>query len=323
MVTASARANIALVKYWGKRDTALNIPAAGSLSLTLQALETKTSVTLGQEKDQLRLDGRPASEKATARITRFLDLLRNQTGRREHALVVSENNFPTAAGLASSASAFAALSKASCAAFEIEMSDRALSVLARQGSGSAARSIFGGFCRMHAGQLEDGTDAYAEAFEGSQIQLSAVIACTDAEEKEVGSTEGMERTKETSPYHDSWLKQVDLDLEQASEALRSGDMEQLSAVVEGSCLSMHANAMAARPGLIYFKPVTLWAIERVRSLRKAGVPVCFSIDAGPHLVAFCPLEAQSRVATELGQHPDVRQVLKSEPGDGAKIEGDA
>lgn len=320
MAIASARANIALVKYWGKRDAALNLPAAGSLSLTLDALETRTEVVLGGEADVLFLDAQPAGARASARVGRFLDRVRALSGRSERARVESANNFPTAAGLASSASAFAALAKAACDAYELEADGKLLSILARQGSGSAARSVFGGFARMNAGTAADGSEDFAEAFEGSQVDLSAVIAVADEGEKEVGSTDGMELTRETSPYHQAWIELVDRDLASASSALRSGDFERLAEVVEGSCLAMHANAMAARPGIVYFKGATLWAIEQVRRLRRAGTPVCFTIDAGPHLVAFTPPEHVEAVAEVLEQHPEVKRVIRSGAGAGARAE---
>lgn len=322
MAVSSARANIALVKYWGKRESRLNLPAAGSLSLTLHALKTRTEVVLvDAPEDSLWLDGAPADAKATGRVSRFLDRVRSLAGRGERARVESFNTFPTAAGLASSASAFAALAHAASTAYGLVLDGRSLSSLARQGSGSAARSIFGGFVRMHAGVRDDGQDAFAEPLEGSVIELAAAIAIAGGtKEKEVGSTDGMEHTRRTSPYHASWLAQVERDLDACERALRSGDFEQLAEVVEGSCLAMHANAMAARPGLVYLRGSTLWALERVRALRASGVPTCFTIDAGPHVVAFTPPEYLSAVADALAAHPEIERVLTSPAGEGARAE---
>src|SRR5690625_4510316 len=160
--TAMAHPNIALIKYWGKRHHALNLPATGSYSLTLAPISTKTSVTWQQERDTLWLNGTETHGRPLERIEKFLDLLRKDHPHLGHAKVESANDFPTAAGLASSASAFAALALAATAAAEILRDDRALSILARRGSGSAARSIFGGFVRMNPGIQEDGSDAFAE-----------------------------------------------------------------------------------------------------------------------------------------------------------------
>jgi diphosphomevalonate decarboxylase len=320
---AVACANIALVKYWGKGDPAENTPAAGSLSLTLAALTTRTSVTLapGAEADALVLDGVEEQGKARARVSRFLDLVRAAAGRAERAHVVSHNDFPTAAGLASSASAFAALAVAASAAYGLDLSPRALSILARRGSGSAARSIFGGFARMHAGRPGHPEEAFAEPLAGVSLRLSAAVCVAAAKAKKVGSTDGMEHTRLTSPYHAAWLDTVQRDLGTAEAALRAGDLEALALVVEGNCLAMHADAMAARPGVIYLGPSTLWAIERVRALRAAGTPVFFTIDAGPHLVAFTPPEHLARVADALREHDAVANVLTSESGEGARLVG--
>lgn len=313
VVTARACANIALVKYWGKRDRKLNLPAAGSLSITLDALRTETSIQLADiAADRVVLDGVEVSGRPRDRVCAHLDLVRKTGARR--AIVTSRSSFPAAAGLASSASGFAALSVAANAAYETGLDATQLSVLARRGSGSAARSIFGGFVRMDAGTRPDGLDAHAIPLHGVDLELVAAIAVVDAPKKDVSSTEGMDRTTATSPYHESWIAQVDLDIADAQAALRAADMDALPQVVEGSCLAMHADAMAARPGVIYFKAATLWAIDRVRELRSTGVPVMFTIDAGPHLVALTTPDHLDVVATALAEHPDVARVIRSVAG---------
>lgn len=321
MVLASARANIALVKYWGKRDLALNLPAAGSLSLTLDALRTETKVELieGSE-DRFFLDGQQQNGKAQKRVSDFVSLLRKRAGRKEAVRVDSSNNFPTAAGLASSASAFAALSVAASQAFELQLSPEELSIYARIGSGSAARSIFGGYALMSAGEKADGSDAFAKALPEIDLPLSAAICLAGEGQKHVGSTEGMERTRTTSPYYQAWIEQVHKDLAFAQEALRQKDISALAEIVEGNCLAMHANAMSARPGIIYFKAVTLWAIEQVRQMRSEGIPVFFTIDAGPHVVAFCAPEVLEKVSSRLSEHPEVSRVVTSQMGGPAQVE---
>jgi diphosphomevalonate decarboxylase len=315
---ATACANLALVKYWGKRDLALNLPAAGSLSLTLDALRTWTEVEPDPSlaDDVLELDGRAAGGRPLDRIRRHLDRLRPPDAPR--ARVRSVNAFPAAAGLASSASGFAALTVAGAAAYGLEADAGALSALARQGSGSACRSLFDGFARWDVGVAADGHDSRARPVE-SRVELAAAVMVVDAGEKAIGSTEGMERTRATSPYHDAWIALVERDLEAAVTALADGDLERLTEVVEGSCLAMHANAMAARPGILYWKGATLWGIERVRALRAEGVPVMFTIDAGPHVVAFTVPAELERVATALEAHPEVARVVRSSAGRGAHL----
>lgn len=324
MPVATAAANIALVKYWGKRENRLNLPARGSLSLTLDALRTYTEVVRDEslEADTLTIDGEVKTGRAVERITELLDLLRAEAPpelRKIRARVVSKTTFPVAAGLASSASGFAALTVAGSAAYDLQHNAVELSALARRGSGSAARSLFGGFVRMEAGRLLDGSDAAAHPVEGVPVELAAAVTIVNSGEKDVGSTDGMEKTRQTSPYHRAWLDQVVKDLHAAEAALKKGDLATLAGIVEGNCLAMHADAMAARPGIIYFKAATLWAIDRVRALRKGGLPVMFTVDAGPHVVAFTPPAHVDEVARELGQHPDIKRVITSRAGEGAKL----
>jgi diphosphomevalonate decarboxylase len=321
---ATACANIALVKYWGKREGKLNLPAAGSVSLTLDALRTWTSVSLSPEhrQDVMTIDDQAVSEAVLARTSRFVDLIRDLAGSKTRVSIRSKSNFPTAAGLASSASGFAALAVAVSDAFGLSLDGQALSILARRGSGSAARSIFGGFVRMHAGERADGTDAFATPIPGLSIPMAAVVApAAKAGPKAIGSTEGMEQTRMTSPYYDAWIAQVDIDIEESLSSLEARDWDRIAQVVEGSCLAMHANAMAARPGIVYFQGSTLLAMNVVRSLRHAGVPVCFTVDAGPHLVAFTEPDYQDRVANALSQVPGVGDVIKSSSGEGAHLVG--
>jgi len=322
VVTALANANIALIKYWGKKDPALNLPAAGSLSLVLDALQTTTQVSfIDGPQDELILDGRPTTGKAFARMVRFVDLVRAQSGQNQRVRMVSANEFPTAAGLASSASAFAAMALAVSQLFGQQLSPRELSILARRGSGSAARSVPAGFARMYAGSQPDGSDAYAENIPDIPLNLYAVIAVASAEPKKVGSTDGMEHTRLTSPYHSAWLAAVDKDLSVCEDALRKGDIDVLAQVVEGNTLAMHANAMAARPGIIYFQSPTLWALEQVRAMRAEGTPVFFTVDAGPHLVAFTLPEHVEWVAARLATHPEISKIITSGVGLGARLQG--
>ncbi|RMF54452.1 MAG: diphosphomevalonate decarboxylase, partial [Calditrichaeota bacterium] len=213
--TAIAHANIALVKYWGKRDIKLNLPAVGSISMTLRDLFTQSSIFFSEEfsEDILILNGQPAGEVERRRVSSFLDIFRDLSGVRMCAKVESHNNFPTGAGLASSASGFAALTIAASAALGLELSSEKLSILARQGSGSAARSIYGGFVEMKKGELPDGSDAYAiQLYDENYWNLDMLILITSEEEKEISSTRGMKLTAETSPYYSAWVQSSEDDL---------------------------------------------------------------------------------------------------------------
>jgi diphosphomevalonate decarboxylase len=318
---ARAGANFALVKYWGKADARLNVPGVGSISITLDALFTETEVALAPElqSDELVLDGKRRDEDVP-KISACVDLLRLEAGVETRVRVASRNNFPTGAGLASSASGFAALVRAAEAALGLKLSPRERSIVARQGSGSAARSVFGGFVEMHAGSARDGSDSFAEPLlESTQWPLEVVIAVTAKGEKEVGSRSGMTRSASSSPYYAAWVEGQPPDLGAARAAIRARDFEALAEVAEHNCLKMHAAALAARPPLVYWNGATVECLHAVRRLRAAGVPVFFTIDAGPQLKAVCAPGARPEVERALGAVPGVLELLTSGLGAGAEL----
>ena len=322
--TAVAGTNIALVKYWGKRDEALNLPATGSLSLTLDRLGTRTRVAFDGgdgARDRVTLDGAPASEKVASRVTAFLDRVRARAGISARATVVTDNSVPTASGLASSASGFAALALAATGAAGLALSPTELSVLARLGSGSAARSIFGGFVEMAPGTRADGSDAAAHSLDvGVGWNVRLVVAITAAGEKALGSTAAMRRTAETSPYYEAWVRGVDGDLAAARAAIGARDLAALGAVAERSAMRMHASAMAAEPPILYWNPATIAAMARVRALRAEGTSAFFTIDAGPHVKVLCDAGQSEAVAAALAETPGVLRTLIAAPGSGARLE---
>ncbi|HEY5623151.1 MAG TPA: diphosphomevalonate decarboxylase [Gammaproteobacteria bacterium] len=318
---ARARVNIALIKYWGKSDARLNIPAVGSISITLDRLWSDTEIEFSADidSDEFVLDGvsRPAQ---TERVSRFLDRLRARAGVDLRARVVSGNNFPTGAGLASSASGFAALAGAAARALGLELTDRELSVLARRGSGSAARSIFGGYVEMHAGSAADGSDSFAEPLlDAHAWPLSVVIAITGRGEKAVGSTDGMANSASSSPYYGAWVATSPADLERGRAAILARDFEALARVSEHSCLKMHAAAMAGDPPLVYWNAATVAAMQAIKELRDSGVAVFFTIDAGPQVKAVSLPEAAPDVVAGLRDVSGVIDVVESRLGAGIEL----
>jgi diphosphomevalonate decarboxylase len=321
-VTARAGTNIALVKYWGKRDAALNLPAAGSLSLTLANLGSETTVRFAKdvERDRVSLAGKPADEKFAGRVKKFLDLVRARAGITLPAEVATENTVPTAAGLASSAAGFAALALAASRAAGLKISPSELSELARRGSGSAARSIFGGFAEMSAGTRSDGSDAVAHALLDEQAwDVRLCVAITASGEKAIGSTAAMDSTAHTSPYYAGWVDSVAHDLGEARAAVTARDLNRLGLVAERSAMRMHACAMAADPHILYWNPATLAAIATVKKLRSDGVAAYFTIDAGPHVKVLCAASDAPRVEAALAATPAVMRVLCLAPGPGAQV----
>ncbi len=317
-----AHTNIALIKYWGKRDERLNLPAVGSISLTLDALWTETEIEFNTsfKTDRLILNGQPATEKELRRTSKFLDLLRQRAGVSWPALINSKNNFPTAAGLASSASGFAALTVAAAHALKLELSGRELSIFARQGSGSAARSVFGGFVEMHAGQLADGSDAFAEPIVPRDYwDVRLLIGVTSQMAKKVSSTAGMNLSKETSPYYQAWIDTQAVDLREMREAIKQRDFERMGNLAEHSCLKMHALALSSNPGILYWNGVTVEAMHAVRDLRVSGTQAYFTIDAGPQIKVLCLPGDEPKVRTMMESIPGIQQVISCAPGPAPQI----
>jgi diphosphomevalonate decarboxylase len=317
---AQAQPNIALIKYWGKRDAALNLPAVGSISITLDSLWTRTEVRFvpGSAQDRFSLNGR-SDDGEIKRVVACLDLLRQRAGVDWGAVVDSRSNFPTAAGLASSASGFAALVCAGSQALDLDLSETELSLLARRCSGSAARSVFGGYVEWARGELADGSDSVARPLlPAAAWPLRVAVAITSTVAKDVGSSEGMRRTAQSSPFQATWIATQEADLTLARNAIVTRDFDALAHVSEHNCLKMHALALAAQPGLLYWNGATVECMHRVRALRREGVPVFFTVDAGPQLKAVCEPHSIERVKSALLGAPGVLDVIDSGLGAGAR-----
>jgi diphosphomevalonate decarboxylase len=314
---AIAHSNIALAKYWGKRDVARNLPDVPSLSLTLAGLSTTTSVCFDRSltEDSFELNGKAADSVAARRVRELLDRVRGAARLSCFARVKSSNDFPTASGLASSASGFAALARASLGAAGLHWSDSAVSDLARASSVSAARSVFGGFVTLEAGA----DSAEPLGITGAAGQLKMIIAATEMGPKAVGSTNGMLLTQATSPYYEAWRRSAPAVYSEIRGALLAGDLARLGEAMEHSGLMMHASMLAARPALIYWNAATLAAIGCVRELRQRGTFAYFTIDAGPHVKVLSTDGEAEQVRSALRGVPGVRDVLVSGIGPGARI----
>jgi len=292
---AFAPANIALCKYWGKRNTELNLPVNSSLSISLGKLGTRTIVKFAKNADRIFLNGKPAPKAFAARLSAYLDLFRKEGPFFE---VRTKNNIPTAAGLASSASGFAALVKALDQLMDWKLNNRELSMLARVGSGSASRSLYDGFAIWHAGQRADGMDSYAESLDGAWGSLRIGILEVSKIRKKVGSTEGMNRTRETSELYRSWPAQAQCDYDELRTAIAAKDFPMLGKTAENNALSMHATMMAAWPPLCYWKPQSVSLMQKVWAAREQGLELYFTMDAGPNLKLLF-LEKDARAVRKL------------------------
>ncbi|WP_439689136.1 diphosphomevalonate decarboxylase [Curtobacterium sp. SP.BCp] len=310
--TAVAHPNIALVKYWGKADATLALPATGSVSMGLDVFPTTTTVTVGGTADDtLTLNGAVTTDGALVRVTQFLDLVRTLAGSTEHASVVSENTVPTGAGLASSASGFAALATAAAAAYGLDLSERDLSRLARRGSGSATRSIPGGVAVWHAG---DDQGSYAETVPAPPMAM--VVVTIDAGPKPIGSREAMRRTIATSPFYPAWVTSTTETVTEVLAACAAGDFPRIGELTESNALRMHATIEGAFPPIRYLTARSVAVFDAVAELRAAGLQAYATADAGPNVVVLTTPQDRSAVATALAGHGDV---IESGTGPGAHL----
>ena len=318
--TASANTNIALIKYWGKVDESLTIPATSSLSLTLDDTWTTTTVSFdggSDGEDAVTINGSSPGGTQLSRVTRFLDLVRELSGQTARASVTSSSTVPLAAGLASSAAGFAALAAAASRAAGLHLDDRALSRLARRGSGSATRSIFGDLVLWNAG-VDDDT-SYAEPVE-SALDLAMVVAVVSDRRKTISSRKAMRETMSASPLYPAWVEASREDLRTALAAVRSGDLPALGEVVEANALGMHATMIASRPGIMYWMPQTVEALHTIRDMRGEGLPVWATIDAGPNVKALTQAGSAEQVADALRERLPGAAVSIRRSGAGVRVE---
>jgi diphosphomevalonate decarboxylase len=317
--TATANPNIAFIKYWGNRDPILRIPENGSISMNLGDLYTRTQVHFDADlaTDELVLAGKPAAEAALTRVSALLERVRKLADIKLYARVESYNNFATGAGIASSASAFAALSLAAVTAAGLELSEVDLSRLARTGSGSACRSIPAGFVEWQVG--EDDATSYAFSIASpSHWDLVDCIALVSQAHKPTGSSEGHFMAN-SSPLQEARLADTQRRLDLCRAAVCERDFAALAEVVEQDSNMMHGVMMTSCPSLLYWKPATVGVMQAVIKWRKNGLPVFYTIDAGPNVHVLCLSSYVRQVVGRLSSVPGVRQVITAPPGGAARL----
>ena len=319
---AVAHPNVALSKYWGKRPASGNFPAVPSLSVTLAGLATRTLVRFdaGLEEDRFVLGGSELSGAPRARVVDLLDRVRRVSGEVRRAEVRSSNDFPTASGLASSASGFAALALAAARAAGLDGDAARVSDLARRSSASAARSLFGGFVELEAGAegaVEGDFLAARAVAPPDHLPLAILVCVTTEAEKSLGSTDGMARTLRESPFAHAWIDEAPKAHARLRDALLARDFPAVGELAERSALAMHAVSIAA--GIVYWNPATVAVLAHVRALRREAAQAYASIDAGPHVKVLVPAEEATRVGAQLEAVPGVLRVIRARPGPGASI----
>ncbi len=317
--TSLAHPNIAFIKYWGNRDETLRLPVNGSLSMNLKGLQTRTTVSfqpsLGM--DELIISGHEVTGKGLARVSQVLDVVRQAAGINLKAEVISENNFPAGAGIASSAAAFAALAVAAISAAGLNWNENQLSRLARLGSGSASRSIPAGFVEWQTGTSDE--DSYAISIaEPEHWGLADCIAVVSADHKTTGSTEG-HALAPSSPLQNARVADAERRLEICRKAILQKDFQAFAEIIELDSDMMHAVMMTSQPALFYWKPATLSVMQAVREWRKMGQPVAYTIDAGPNVHVLCLESEQSTIASQLQQINGVEKVLTAQVGGAAQL----
>ncbi|GAB4548706.1 MAG: diphosphomevalonate decarboxylase [Anaerolineae bacterium] len=317
--TAIAHPNIAFIKYWGNHDEALRLPANPSLSMNLGDLVTTTTLAFdeGLGGDEVVIDEQPAGESARARVSAHLDLVRQRAGLKAPARVVSRNNFPTGAGVASSASGFAALTVAACAAAGLDLSQAELSALARRGSGSASRSLPGGYTEWLMGRGNASSFARTVA-PASHWDLRDLVVVVSREHKAVGSSRG-HGLAVSSPLHQARLAAVPAMLAGCKRALLARDLSAMGVLIEQDAVMMHAVMMTSRPPLYYWTPETIAVIQAVQRWRAEGLPVYYTIDAGPNVHLICQARDAAAVEAQARALPGVLDILISGPGGPAHL----
>ena len=317
--TAQSHPNIAFIKYWGNRDNILRLPLNGSISMNLDGLLTRTTVSFQHSLafDELIINGHEIAGPGRDRVSYILDIIRGMANIYDQAEVITENNFPSGAGIASSASAFAALALAGSKAAELNLSEAELSRLARRGSGSASRSIPGGFVEWQVGTTEEDSYAFSIA-PADHWNLIDCIAIVSASHKKTGSTEG-HAVAPTSPLQAARVADAPRRLEICRNAILNCDFDSFAAIVELDSDMMHAVMMTSTPALHYWKPASLAVMDYVRQWRMEGVPVCYTVDAGANVHVICPETEVQIVEKRLREINGVGNVLVARAGGAAQI----
>lgn len=319
--TAHANINVALTKYWGKRDKKLHLPQNGSVSVTFNNYGTTTTVEFSDKykNDSFILDGDDLTEgKEFSRVVKSLDLIREKANISLKAKVISHNKVITAAGLASSASGGAALVAAATKAAGLQLSPEEVSILTRRNSGSATRSIMGGFVEWVKGEKANGFDSVAKQVvdENYWPEFRIIATIINTNQKKVKSRAGMEQTVNTCPFYDGWLKEAQRDIDTVKQAIKDKNFSKLGEISEYSTLKMHSMMMTTKPAIIYWDPATLAVIHSIIQWRSEGLKSYFTMDAGPQVKVFCLQKDVKKLQQKIENIPGVKQTIVCKIGKG-------
>jgi diphosphomevalonate decarboxylase len=317
--TAKAPANIAFIKYWGKKDEKLRLPMNNSISMNLSEVYTTTSVEFSKnlKSDTLKIDGKFPEDKEKERVVKHLNLIRSLAKTDLKARVESRNNFPKGTGLASSASGFAALTLAASGAAGLNLSEKELSIIARLGSGSACRSLPDGFAEWKAGDSSETSYAYS-LYPPNYWDICDVIAIVGEASKKVSSTEG-HVLAESSPFFRARISGMPKKVNEIKKALKEKDFTRFGEILEEEAVNMHAVMMTSKPALYYWLPETLITIISIIKWRDEGLESYFTIDAGPNVHVICQAKYAPRIKRRLVKLNGVKRVVINKPSTGARL----
>lgn len=318
--TAIANSNIALIKYWGKANDKLFLPTNSNLSITLDGLNSHTTVEFssGYKEDIVNIDGKNMEGEKREKVVRHLNLIRNMANSKLNAKAVSKNNFPSAAGMASSASGFAALTVAACASLGMNLDKKQISILSRQGSGSSCRSIYGGYVEWIKG--EQSKDSYALQFaDENYFDIRDIIAIVEQEEKKVSSRAGMTETIKTCPLYSSRVNAAEENLIKIKKAIKEKNFSEIGKISEFDCLLMHATMITTVPSLLYWSPETVKIIKLVQEWREEGLESYFTIDAGPNVHVLSLPENVKEIEKRLRELKEIKDIKNCKIGNDAKL----
>ena len=316
---AKAPANIAFIKYWGKLDEKLRLPANSSISMNLSNCNTTTSVEFDKKfkKDEFILDGCDVNENESKRVFKHIEAIRHIAGIKTFAKIESRNNFPKASGIASSASGFAALTLAGAAAAGLKLNQKDLSILARIGSGSACRSIPDGIVEWRFGKTDKAS--YAESlYPVGYWELVDLIAVVGKGSKKVSSSEG-HGLANSSPFYNTRIFGMPKKIGEIKLALKNKNFTKFGEILEAEAINMHAVMMTSKPPLYYWIPETLEIVNLVINLRQKGIESYFTIDAGPNVHIICEKKNTAKIKEELAKTKSVKNIIENRVGEGARL----
>lgn len=317
--TAKSPANIAFIKYWGKKNPRLNIPFNDSLSMNLSGCITTTTVEFNPRfrSDKVYLNGKEIKDEKKFRVLRIVDLVREKSEIPWGVKVVSKNNFPSDAGIASSASGFSALALAASKASGLDFSQQELSILARLGSGSAARSIIDGFTKWNKGK--DNKSSYAQQIAAvNHWDLRDLVAVVETEAKKKSSSEGHALVL-TSPFFRMRQKNLIKRIREITKALKEKNFKKFGELLEEEAIELHVIAMTSKPAIFYWNKGTLEVIDKINTMREIGIQVYYTMDAGPNVHIICRSKDAKKVASRIKRLTEVKFVIINKPAIGARL----